>query len=57
MKKSRLESLAILAAFAIAWKRLDLKPGVITEIREISLKPDGTCPAGWVKAGNRCIRL
>ena len=27
MKKSRLESLAILAALALGWKRLDLKPG------------------------------
>ena len=27
MKRSRLESLAILAALAFGWKRLELKPG------------------------------
>jgi len=25
--------------------------------KQISLKPDGTCPAGWIKAGNQCIKL
>ena len=39
MKRSRLESLAILAALALGWKRLDLKPGVATP-------PAPTCPAG-----------
>lgn len=25
--------------------------------KETPLKPGGTCPAGWIKAGNKCIKL
>jgi len=58
MKKSRLESLAILGAIVFAWQRLGLKVPALGQItRETPLRPGGTCPAGWVKLGNRCVRL
>ena len=46
MKRSRLESLAILAALALGWKRLDLKPGMATPPAGVETPPAPTCPAG-----------
>jgi len=58
MKKSILESLAIFGAIVFAWQRFGLKVPALGQVtRETPLRPDGTCPAGWVKLGNRCIRL
>ncbi len=58
MKKSRLESLAVLAAIALAWQRFGLKVPALGQVtRDTPLRPDGTCPAGWIKLGNKCIRL
>ena len=64
MKKQKLDlkniGLIILAGFA--WTKLglgaavtEIMPGSVTGT--VPLKPDGTCPAGWVKVGNKCVRL
>ena len=59
MKKSRLESLAILGAMVFAWKRLGLEVPALDPTQVVGVvKPvNGRCPAGWVKAGNQCIKL
>jgi len=58
MKKSRLESLAIFGAIVFAWQRLGLKvTGIGKPYVKQSLRPDGTCPAGWIKLGNGCVKL
>jgi len=50
--------LITLAAFA--WSKLGVGETVMDladVVRTTPLKPDGTCPAGWIKVGNRCARL
>jgi len=58
MKKSRLESLAVFAAIALAWQRLNL--GAVfraPDVAGVVAPVNGRCPAGWIKLGNRCIKL
>ena len=62
--RKRLESLAILGAIVYGWKRLGLK---VPDLTQVVVDPtevvgvvepvNGRCPAGWIKAGNRCIKL
>jgi len=50
--------LVTLAAFA--WSKLGVGETVMDladVARTTPLKSDGTCPAGWVKLQNRCVRL
>ncbi len=65
LKDVNLKDFAILTAVAFAWSKLGLgaavaaatefMPGSVTGT--VPLKPDGTCPAGWVKVGDKCVRL
>tara|TARA_Y100000310_G_scaffold232639_1_gene235491 strand:+ start:534 stop:728 length:195 start_codon:yes stop_codon:yes gene_type:complete len=64
MKKKEPLTVAKLAALALGFYVFDKFGGVNFVSRslpalskEISLKPDGTCPAGWIKTGNKCIKL
>jgi len=58
-------SVALIAVGGWAATRLGLMTRVLfNEVgtlpalsRETPLKPGGTCPAGWIKAGNKCIKL
>jgi len=58
-------SVALVAVSGWAAVRLGLMTRVLVNgvgalpalSRETPLKPDGTCPAGWIKAGNKCIKL
>ena len=58
-------SVALVAVAGWAATRLGLMTRIlINEVgtlpalsKQISLKTDGTCPAGWIKAGNKCIKL
>ena len=68
LKDVNLKDFAILTAVAFAWTKLGLSASVdqfwqatridpesVTGV--VPLKPDGTCPAGWVKVGDKCVRL
>lgn len=55
-------NLAILVALGFAWSKLGLGAaakdfGVTSGVQTTGLKPDGSCPHGWIKHGGRCIRL
>lgn len=43
------------SSFGVSAAVEDFAPGAVTGI--VNIKPDGTCPAGWVKVGTRCVRL
>ena len=51
--------IGLLAVAAFAWSKLGVGETVkeFAGVGTIPLKPDGTCPAGWVKVGDRCVRL
>jgi len=58
-KKISWRDVGLLAVAAFAWSKLGVGETVkeIAGVGTISLKPDGSCPAGWTKLGNRCIKL
>jgi len=64
MKKKEPLTVAKLAALALGFYVFDKFGGVnflsgalpaLTQ--ETPLRPGGTCPPGWIKAGNKCIKL
>jgi len=61
IKKIPWTNIGLVIAAGFAWTKLgvgaavkDIAPGFTGET---PLKQDGTCPAGWIKSGNRCIKL
>ena len=58
-KKINWRDIGLVAVAAFAWSKLGVGETVkeIAGVGTIPLKPDGSCPAGWTKAGNRCIKL
>ena len=58
-KKLNWRDLGLITVAAFAWSKLGVGETVkeIAGVGTIPLKPDGGCPAGWIKAGNRCIKL
>jgi len=62
-QKIDLKNIGLLILAGFAWSKLGFGAavkdvGVLPLLsRDIPVKPDGTCPAGWTKAGNRCIKL
>jgi len=58
-KKISWRDVGLLAAAAFAWSKLGVGETVkeVAGMGTISLKPDGSCPPGWTKLGNRCIKL
>jgi hypothetical protein len=62
LKKISWKQIAVITAIGFAWTKLgvgtavtEIMPGSVTGV--VPLKPGGTCPAGWVKVGNQCVRL
>ena len=62
-QKIDLKNVGLLILAGFVWSKLGVGTavkdvGVLPPLsRDIPLKPDGTCPAGWIKTGNRCIKL
>jgi len=64
-KKVPWSSVALVAVAGWAATRLGLMGrvffngvGALPDLsKETPLKPGGTCPPGWIKAGDKCIRL
>jgi len=53
-------NIALVVGLGFAWTKLGLGAAVKTipgVSRKVPLKPGGTCPAGWIKAGDECIKL
>jgi len=59
MKRSVIANLVVLAGAVFAYQRLGLAkvPIGVKPRRETPLRPDGTCPPGWTRLGDRCIQL
>tara|TARA_Y100000310_G_scaffold115437_1_gene113988 strand:+ start:495 stop:686 length:192 start_codon:yes stop_codon:yes gene_type:complete len=62
VKKIKLDAknIALLAALGFAWSKLGLGAAFTdfgSMVRTTPLKPDGSCPAGWIKHENKCIKL
>jgi len=60
IKKIPWANIALVVGLGFAWTKLGLGAaftdfGAMT--RETPLKPGGTCPPGWTKLGNKCIKL
>ena len=61
-QKIDLKNVGLLILAGFVWSKMGLGTAV-TEIMPrsvtgtVPLKPDGTCPAGWVKVGDKCVRL
>lgn len=50
----------LLAVAAFAWSKLgvgETVKEVVGGIRTTALKPDGSCPAGFYREGNKCVRF
>jgi len=62
-QKIDLKNVGLLVLAGFVWTKLGLgtavkEVGILPSLsRDIPVKPDGTCPAGWIKTGNRCIKL
>ena len=58
-KKLNWRDIGFVAIAAFAWSKLGVGETVkeFAGVGTIPLKPDGTCPAGWVKVGDKCVRL
>ena len=61
-QKIDLKNVGLLILAGFAWSKLglgtavtEIMPGSVTGT--VPLKPDGTCPVGWVKVGDKCVRL
>ena len=61
-QKIDLKNVGLLILAGFVWSKMglgtavtEIMPGSVTGT--VPLKPDGTCPAGWVKVGNKCVRL
>jgi len=55
-----LQNLALLVVMGFAWTKLGLGAAIKTipgVSQKTPLKPDGTCPPGWLKHGDECIKL
>jgi len=63
MKKTKQISwsnIAIVVGIGFAWTKLGLGAAIQSLpalSKKVPLKPDGTCPAGWIKAGDECFKL
>jgi len=62
VKKIKLDAktIALVVGLGFAWSKLGLGAAVrdVGALgKQIALKPGGTCPAGWIKSGNTCIKL
>ena len=61
-QKIDLKNVGLLILAGFVWSKMglgtavtEIMPGSVTGT--VPLKPDGTCPAGWVKVGDKCVRL
>ncbi len=64
VKKNMWKQVALLIGAAFAWSKLGIgtaasdvgfTAGAVTGVT--AARADGSCPAGWVKVGDRCVRL
>ena len=60
VKKIPWTNIGLVIAAGFVWTKLGLGAaakdvGVV--FAQTPLKPDGTCPAGWLRSGNKCIKL
>ena len=61
-QKIDLKNVGLLILAGFVWSKMglgtavtEIMPGSVTGT--VPLKPDGTCPAGWVKVGDKCVQL
>ena len=64
VKKIPWTNIALLTALGFAWSKLGLGAAVKdvipldpTQLAGVVAPVNGRCPAGWIKIGNRCVKL